>query len=124
MEESVLTTIKKMLGIAEDYTDFDTDIIVHINSALMSLHQVGIGPDSGLIVVDKAMPWSAFHLHRYNFEAIKSYIYLKTRIAFDPPVNSFVVDAMNKQAEEYLWRLNVEAEGSMLNDAESEPSVH
>ena len=108
--ESVLTTIKKMLGIAADYTHFDSDIIVHINSVLMTLNQLGIGPETPASIGSDMDTWDKILGDITNLEAVKTYIYLKVRLLFDPPTSSFVVDSMNRQASELEWRLNVQAE--------------
>lgn len=108
--ESILTSVKKMLGIAEDYTHFDADIIMHINSVLMTLTQLGVGPEEGFSIEDKSSTWVDFIPANNQFEAVKSYIYLKVRLLFDPPTVSAVMESMNRMASEYEWRLNVNAE--------------
>lgn len=108
--DSILNTIKKLLGIDPDYDPFDTDIIVGINSALMTLTQVGVGPRKGFSIRDSTETWEDFIGDRNDLEAIKTYVYLKTKLIFDPPTNSFTIDAIERQAEEYLWRINVNAE--------------
>lgn len=114
--ESVLTSIKKLLGIAEDYEAFDIDIIMAINSAFMVLSQLGVGPVKPFIIKGKAETWSDF-METEDYEAVKSYVYLKTRLLFDPPQSSSVVDAMERTMREYEWRLNVIAEGSVGTQA-------
>jgi len=111
MSNSILTSIKKLLGIEEDYTQFDTDVIIHINSALMSLNQLGIGPETGFAVVDKNQTWSNYLGTEVNVEAVKTYIYLKVRLIFDPPSSSSVIDAMERQIQEFEWRLTMQMEG-------------
>ena len=108
--DSVLTTIKKLLGIEKDYTHFDNDIIMHINSALMTLNQLGVGPESPASITSEMDTWEKTLGDLKNMEAVKTYIYLKVRMVFDPPTSSFVLDAMNKQANELEWRLNVQSE--------------
>jgi hypothetical protein len=108
--DSVLTSIKKLLGIEEDYTHFDNDIIIHINSTLMTLNQIGVGPDKPVYVVSKANTWNDILGNTEDIEAVKTYIYLKVRMLFDPPASSFVLEAMKQQASEIEWRLNVQAE--------------
>ena len=109
--DSILTSIKKLLGIDEAYTQFDTDVIIAINSALMSLNQLGIGPDSGFAISNSDAVWSDFLGNVVNLEAVKSYVFLKTRLMFDTPTSSFVVDAINRQISELEWRLRVQVEG-------------
>ena len=108
--DSILTSIKKMLGISEDYTHFDTDIIIHINSALMVLNQLGVGPEKPAYISDQLNTWEETLGNIDDLEAVRSYIYLKVRIAFDPPTSSFVLESMNRQIAELEWRLNVQAE--------------
>lgn len=108
---SILTSIKKMLGIEDTYEHFDIDIIIHINSALTVLNQIGIGPEQGYCITSKAETWDDYLTDLQYVEAVKTYVYLKVRLVFDPPQNSFLVDAMERQIREYEWRLNVIAEG-------------
>lgn len=107
--ESILTSIKKLLGPEESYDHFDTDIIIHINSALMVLNQLGVGPVDGFSISDKEAVWTDF-VPEKNVEAVKTYVYLKVRLIFDPPQSSFLVAAIEKQITELEWRLNVKAE--------------
>jgi len=108
--DSILLTIKKMLGIETDYDGFDVDIIVGINSAFMSLNQLGVGPEIGYGITTIDDEWADFLVADTNLEGVKSYVYLKTRLLFDPPSNSFLVDAITKQITELEWRLNVQAD--------------
>ena len=105
--ENILNSIKAALGITEDYTHFDQQILMHINSVFMILNQLGVGPVKGF-VADQDSEWSSFFKDRdLQQELVKSYMYLKVRLLFDPPTNSFVVDSMQRQVNEYEWRLNV-----------------
>ena len=113
--ESILDTIKKMLGIESDYTHFDIDIITNINTAFLNLQQIGVGPKSGFSITDNTTKWSDY-ISGEKLEAVKTYIYLKVRLLFDPPTNAFLVDAMERQIREIEWRLNVQVEGGGLND--------
>jgi hypothetical protein len=108
--DSILDTTKKMLGFDWDYTAFDLDIITHINSVFFTLQQLGVGPTTGFSIEDNTKTWAEFEAGE-NISAVKSYMYLKVRIVFDPPANSFTQEAMNKQATEYEWRLNAYMEG-------------
>lgn len=105
--DSILTSIKKLLGIAEDYTNFDTDIIIHINSVFSILTQLGVGPSVGFSIYDENNIWSDFINDSTKIELVKTYIYLKVRLIFDPPQSSSVIDAMNRTISELEWRLNV-----------------
>ena len=107
--ESILTSIKKMLGIDEEYTHFDADIIMHINSVLMILTQLGVGPAEGFVIEDHTSTWGNFvpEVNTAQLHAIKSYIFMKVKLIFDPPLSSAVIDSMNRQIAEFEWRLNV-----------------
>lgn len=110
--DSILVTIKKMLGIDDSYEHFDTDIIVNINTIFMMLNQLGIGPTNGFSIKDKSSIWDDYISVDYlNMEAVKTYIYLRVRLLFDPPTNAFLVEAIKSQIKEIEWRLNVQAEG-------------
>lgn len=110
--ESILTSIKKLLGVGEDYAHFDPDIIFHINSALMTLNQLGVGPKEGFFITTDEQLWEDYLGESKQLEAVKSYIYLRVRILFDPPASSTILEAMNKQIAEFEWRLNVQAEST------------
>lgn len=110
MSDSILTSIKKLLGIAEDYIHFDADIIMHINSVFMILSQLGVGSEKGFVISDAGAVWSDFLPEGANLEAVKSYMYQKVKLLFDPPSSSAVLDAMKRSVDEFEWRLNVQAE--------------
>lgn len=110
MNESILNTIKKMLGLGDDYTAFDTDIIVHINSCFMTLNQLGVGPEKPFRISGKDETWTSFFGEDVNVEAAKTYIYIGVKLVFDPPTNSFVVEALKEIQKEYEWRLMVQKE--------------
>lgn len=109
--ESILTSIKKMLGIEESYTHFDSDLVMHINSVFSILTQMGVGPSDGFSIEDEDKEWNDFlHGDPAKLSLVKSYIFLKVRLLFDPPQNSFAVESINRQISEFEWRLNVEAD--------------
>lgn len=108
MDKSILTSIKKLLGIAESCKDFDTDIIIHINTVLMTLNQLGIG-EEGFQIEDKEAVWDEF-IDSSELAAVKSYIHLRVRLLFDPPLNSAIIEAIKESIKELEWRLNVKAE--------------
>ncbi len=108
--ESILTSIKKLLGIAEECTDFDGDIITHINSVFLILRQLGVGPSDGFSICDDQTLWSDFIGDQSMLDAVRSYIYLKVRLLFDPPQNSSLLEAVKENARELEFRLNVSAE--------------
>lgn len=104
---SILDSIKKMLGLMPEYVQFDQDILVFINAAFLSLNQIGIGPEQGFWIRDNTTTWEEYFGIETNLEVVKTYIYLKTRLLFDPPANSFVVESMNKQIAEIEFRLSI-----------------
>lgn len=108
--DSILTSIKKLLGIAEENTDFDTDITIHINSAFSILTQLGVGPVNGFSIADEDTIWDDYIGNDHRLEMVKSYVYMKVRLAFDPPTSGISMDAMKQMVSEYEWRLNVAAE--------------
>ena len=105
--DSILTSVKKMLGITEDYEHFDADLIMHINSVFMILTQLGVGPSEGFSIENKIDTWDDFVSSDSNLEAVKSYMYLKVKLLFDPPLSSAVMESMNRMISELEWRLNV-----------------
>lgn len=109
MNNSILTSVKKMLGIDEAYTHFDPDIIMHINSVFLILNQLGVGPEEPFMIEDNTTEWGEF-VDEGSIEAIKSYVYLKVRSYFDPPSNGTLVNAMNDQIKELEWRLNIQVD--------------
>lgn len=110
--ESILTSIKKLLGISEDYTQFDSDIIMHINTVFLNLTQLGVGPSEGFSIEDETTYWEDFLDIDSNAQlnAVKSYIYLKVKLLFDPPLSSSVIESMNRMISELEWRLNAAVE--------------
>lgn len=107
--DSILTTTKKLLGIQEDYVHFDADIIILINMSFLTLHQIGLGPTTGFAIRDKTSKWEEFINDPFLTEAIKTYIYLKVRLIFDPSGTSYVLSAMQAQVKELEWRFSVQA---------------
>ena len=106
--DSILTSIKKHLGITEDYEHFDADIINHINSVFTILMQIGVGPKNGFKITDKSQVWSDFMPDDERLEFVKTYIEKRVKLMFDPPQSSAVIDVINRQIEELEWRLYVE----------------
>ena len=107
MENSILTSIKKLLGISEEYQEFDTDIIMHINTVFLNLTQLGVGPEEGFSIEDESTEWDEFIEDKAQLKAVKSYMYLKVKLLFDPPLSSAVTQAMERMIAELEWRLNV-----------------
>lgn len=111
MDDHILTTIKQMLGYEESYTPFDTELAVHINGALMRLCQLGVGPSEGFTIgIDYKEKWSDLIGSSKDLEGVKNYIYLRTKLVFDPPTSSSVIEAMKEQLKEYEWCVNVQVD--------------
>lgn len=108
--ESILTSIKKMLGIADEYTHFDADLIIHINSVLSILNQIGVGPSEGFSIEDKTAAWTDFIPESSKLEFVKSYTYMKVKLLFDPPLSSAVIESTKQMISELEWRIQVAAD--------------
>ena len=108
--DSILTSIKKLLGVAEDYTHFDTDIIFHINSVFATLSQIGIKPE-GFSIEDKYTTWDEYLNDSTCLHLVKVYVQLKVRLLFDPPSSSIVQASIDSHIKEYEWRLSILANG-------------
>lgn len=121
MTDSILLTVKKMLGIAEEYHAFDLDIIININSVFLTLNQLGVGPDKPYHIIDESEVWTDF-VDPTEVPGIQTYVYLKVRLLFDPPTNSFLVESIKQQITELEWRLNVQVDTKYPDKEElSEP---
>ena len=108
MEDSILLSIKKVLGITEECTDFDQDIIMAINTALGILTQIGVGPIDGLFITDSTSTWSEFIPDGMKLEIVKTFVYLKVKLLFDTStLSSATIDSMNKMLSELEWRINI-----------------
>lgn len=114
--ESILTSVKTLLGLKEEVTHFDTDIILFINSALMSANMIGLGSGLGFSITDKTATWSDFLGDRHDLAGVKTYIGLKVKLVFDPPQMGYLVESIKEQIAELEWRLNAQAEYIGLND--------
>lgn len=110
MEESILTSIKKLSGMEKDYGPFDTDLIIFINTVFSDLAQLGVGPSSGFSIDDDEAVWSDFIEDTIKLGFVKTFMYLKVKLIFDPPDNSTVIKSYEEQIKELEWRLNVAAE--------------
>ena len=120
--ESILTSVKKLLGIDEEYKQFDTDIIIHINSVLMVLTQIGVGPSEGFSISDEYATWEDFISDKTYLNSVKTYVYLRVKLLFDPPLSSAASESIKKIADEFEWRLQVAAENH--NSTEKEESLY
>lgn len=109
MNDSILNSVKLQLGILPEYTVFDQQLILAINTAFSILHQLGVGPKDGYAIEDESNRWDQV-VTKQSLNMIKSYVFLKVKLLFDPPATSFVLDAYNKQLAEMEWRINSEVE--------------
>lgn len=116
--ESILTSVKKMLGITEEYEHFDVDLIMHINSAFTVLTQLGVGPSEGFSIKGRDETWADFMQGDLRLELVKSYLYLKVKLLFDPPLANAVIEVMNRQISEFEWRLNVAVDSGNVTSRE------
>ena len=109
--DSILNSIKKLIGLTEEYKQFDDDLIIHINSVFSILYQLGVG-DAPFSITGTSETWDDFISTEddMNIQDVKSYVYFRTKLMFDPPTNSVLMEAINKQIAELEWRLNVEAD--------------
>ena len=114
--DSILTSIKDMLGIPEEHNHFDKQIIAHINTVFGTLNQLGVGPLSGFSIKDDTSIWSDFLSDMTEYESVKSYTYLNVRLLFDPPASSTITETITRQIDQLEWRLNVTAESKNVDD--------
>lgn len=110
LEPSILITIRTSLGILPDFADFDQELFVAINSALLAVNQLGIGPDGGLSIEDDTTTWDDLFDGVTNIEAVKSYIFMKVKLDFDPPGTSFLQESFNRQLTELAYRIMIEVD--------------
>lgn len=113
MEDSILTSTKKILGLEEDDTSFDLDIATHINSVFVTLHQLGIGPEGGFMIQDKTATWAEFFVDDPGLNVVKTYVWLRVRLLFDPPTTSYHIAALEKQQEELEMRMSYAREAQV-----------
>jgi hypothetical protein len=110
MSDSILESVKKVLGLSADYDVFDQDLILNINSVLSTLNQLGVGPAAGFMIEDDTATWTTFLGSDPRLNNVKSYMALRVRMVFDPPTTSFLLSALKEQIEELSWRINVQRE--------------
>ena len=116
--ESILNSIKKLLGIAEDYDHFDSDIIMHINSVFATLTQLGVGPEDGFSIDDESAKWEDFVPEERMLHSVKSYMFMKVKLMFDPPLSSAVIECTKEQIKELEWRLQVAVDSANTKSEE------
>ena len=117
MTESILNTTKKILGISEDYKAFDLDIVTHINSVLGTLNDLGVGPVNGFMITGPDETWDELIENEMRLNRVKSYVYLRVRLLFDPPTSSFHLESLKEQVKEMEWRLTNVIEINIPNTA-------
>lgn len=122
MTNSILLTIKKMLGIAEEYHAFDIDIVTDINATFLALNQLGVGPSTPFQIFGDDENWSDF-IDTEKYPGIQTYIYMRVRMMFDPPTNSFLLTSMENQCSEFEWRLMSQSELNNTTSPEPSPIV-
>lgn len=120
MSDSILTSVKKVLNLPESYTAFDEDVLMHINSVFSTINQLGIGPEGGLTIANATPTWAALIGTDPRLNFVKSYVYLRVRMLFDPPTTSFHIAAVEKQYEELEWRMSVYRESTEWTDPTQE----
>lgn len=108
--ESILDSEKKLLGLDQDYDVFDDDLIIHINTIFGTLHQIGVGPSNQFFISDNTATWSEFTTNEAIVHEVRSYMFLRLRLLFDPPSSSFVLNSYKEQIQEFEWRLNVKSD--------------
>ncbi len=118
--DSILNTVKTALGVDPEYSGFDTDILLGINSAFSNLNQLGVGPESGFIIKGESELWENFLPESVQLGFVKSYILYKVRLSFDPPASSYLMDSIQKQIAELEWRLMVQVDPPIVIDSSSE----
>lgn len=118
--DSILKTIKKLLGISDEETHFDVDLIMHVNSVFSTLRQLGVGPDETFSIQDETATWENFIDDDTDFNNVKTYIYLKVKLLFDPPMSSSVMSAMERQISELEWRMSIDAFDKSTEEVENE----
>jgi len=116
MDESILQSVKKTLNLPADYDAFDQDIVMHINSVFSTLNMLGVGPVDGFMIEDEGKTWSQFVGNDPRLNHVKTYVYLRVRLLFDPPSTGFHVSAMKEQIQELEWRLNAQREDTQWTD--------
>jgi hypothetical protein len=116
VEQSILSSVKKMCGVDPSLTVFDLDILTHINSVFSDLEQLGVGPAGGFMIEDDVPTWDAFLGDDSRISSVKSYMYFRVRLMFDPPQTGYLVQSFDKQIEKMEWRLNITREGDSWTD--------
>jgi hypothetical protein len=111
--ESILTAVKQMLGLPEDYTAFDETIVMHINSVFLSLSQMGVGPAEGFTISDKEAKWDEIEVEPILIGYLKTYMFMKVKLVFDPPNSSYLLEAIDRQILQMEWRMTNHADSKV-----------
>jgi hypothetical protein len=119
VEQSILKSVKKVLGLAEDYDAFDQDVLMHINTTLSTLNQLGVGPSTGLFVDDGTATWNDLFNGDNRYNLIRTYVYLKVRALFDPPTVASMATALDANAKELEWRISAIRESDIYSTGET-----
>lgn len=114
--DSILKSVKRIIGLSDDYTVFDTDLIIHINSVFGSLYQMGVGSDKPFVISGDRETWSDFLGGDERQEMVKSYVAMRVKLLFDPPTSSISSEAMKEAIREFEWRMHFTAEGDHMKD--------
>lgn len=122
-KDSILQSIKKLLGIDSNYNVFDTDIMIAINSVFMVLNQLGVGPSKCYSIAGSEESWTDFATSIECLSAVQPYVYLRVRMLFDPPTSGVLREAMERQITEYEWRLKIQAESLPEEDSDETPDI-
>lgn len=118
IDSSILLSIKDMIGLKEEQKNFDNTIIIHINKVFKDLNQLGVGPKEGFKINDEFIRWDEYISDTEKFNDVITYMYLKVKLLFDPPLSSTVIASMERMIAECEWRLNVEAESTKVDEEE------
>ena len=113
VEDSILKSIKKALGLEPDYAPFDPELIMHINSVFTNLQQLAVGPAEAFMIEDDAATWTQFWGEKTPLNAVRTYVFMRVKLIWDTPATSFAIASLEKQIDEQLWRLNVQSEGTV-----------
>jgi len=116
VEQSILNSVKKMCGVDPSLTVFDDVLLMHINTVFADLEQLGVGPVGGFMIEDDAPTWNTFFGDDPRWSSVKSYVYFRVRLMFDPPTTGYLVESFDEQIQKMEWRLNVTREGSSWTD--------
>ena len=122
MTKSILDSTKKILGVSADYAAWDLDILTHINSTFSTLQQIGVGPVEGFMIEDNAPEWGTFLGDDPRLNSVKTYVYMRVRLLFDPPATSFAINSLEEQVREMEWRLQVLTDPIDNRDPSPEPT--